>query len=45
MSSFARHRKSAMGLVEIIRDPEEGRRYRVRLTTKGQALMRSIEQL
>ena len=45
MSSFARHRKSAMGLVEIFRDPNEGRRYRVRLTSKGQSLMRSIEQL
>ena len=45
LSGFARHRKTAMGLVEIFRDPGEGRRYRVRLTSKGQALMRSIEQL
>jgi DNA-binding MarR family transcriptional regulator len=34
-----------MGLVEIRRDPNEGRRYVVVLTKKGEALMRSIEQL
>jgi DNA-binding MarR family transcriptional regulator len=34
-----------MGLVEIFRDAEEGRRYRVRLTAKGAALLRTIEQL
>jgi len=45
MSSFARHRKNAQGLVEIFRCPEEGRRYRVRLTQKGKSLMKSIEQL
>lgn len=45
LSDGARHRKSALGLVEIFRDVEEGRRYRVRLTAKGQALIRSIEQL
>lgn len=45
LSTDARHRKSALGLVEVFRDVEEGRRYRVRLTAKGQALIRSIEQL
>ena len=45
LSDSARHRKTALGLVEIIRDPNEGRRYRVRLTAKGAALIRSIEQL
>ena len=45
LSDSARHRKSALGLVEIFRDVDEGRRYRVRLTAKGQALIRSIEQL
>ena len=45
LSTFARHRKTAMGLVEIFRDAEEGRRYRVRLTSKGAALLRTIEQL
>ena len=46
LSDGAKHRKSALGLVEIFRDVDEGsRRYRVRLTAKGQALIRSIEQL
>nr|BAR33478.1 hypothetical protein [uncultured Mediterranean phage uvMED] len=45
LSEGARHRKSALGLVEIIRDPSEGRRYRVRLTAKGAAVVRSIEAL
>ena len=45
LSGFARHRKNAMGLVEIFRCPDEGRRYRVRLTSKGQSLLRSIELL
>ena len=45
LSQFARHRKTALGLVEIFRCPDEGRRYRVRLTSKGQSLLRSIELL
>ena len=45
LSEGAKHRKSALGLVEIFRDVDEGRRYRVRLTAKGQALIRSIERL
>lgn len=45
MSGFARHRKNAQGLVEIFRCPDEGRRYRVRLTAKGKSLMSSIEGL
>jgi DNA-binding MarR family transcriptional regulator len=45
LSDNARHRKTSMGLVEIRRDPTEGRRYVVVLTKKGEALMRSIEQL
>ena len=45
LSNSAKHRQSALGLVEIFRDVDEGRRYRVRLTAKGQALIRSIEQL
>ena len=45
LSDNARHRKTSMGLVEIRRDPNEGRRYVVVLTKKGEALMRSIEQL
>jgi len=45
LSENARHRKTSMGLVEIRRDPDEGRRYVVVLTKTGEALMRSIEQL
>jgi len=33
------------GLVEAFRDPEEGRRFLVRLTAKGKALARQIEGL
>lgn len=45
LSDNARHRKSTLGLVELFIDPEEGRRYRTRLTAKGKAVMRSIQQL
>ena len=45
LSDNARHRKTSMGLVEIRRDPTEGRRYVAVLSKKGEALMRSIEQL
>ena len=45
LSDSARHRKTSMGLVEIRRDPTEGRRYVVVLSKKGEALMRSLEQL
>jgi DNA-binding MarR family transcriptional regulator len=45
LSETVRHRKTALGLVEIFRDAEEGRRYRVRLTAKGAAVVRSIEAL
>ena len=45
LSDNPRHRKNSYGLVEIRRDPFEGRRYVVVLTKKGEALMRSIERL
>ena len=46
LSTHARHRKTEpMGLVEIFIDPEEGRRYRCRLTKKGLNLMRALDQL
>ena len=45
LSDHARHRQKAMGLVEIIRCPDEGRRYRVRLSAKGHSVMQSIKQL
>jgi len=40
-----RHRKKCLGLVEVFIDPKEGRRYRVRLTKKGHALMRTIDNI
>ncbi len=43
LSDSARHRVSALGLVEVFIDPEEGRRYRVRLTKKGKSVIRGID--
>jgi DNA-binding MarR family transcriptional regulator len=45
LSSNARHRQNCFDLVEIYRDPDEGRRYRVRLGTKGLAMFRTIEAI
>ena len=45
LSEHARHRKTSLGLVEIFRDLDEGRRYRVRVTQKGAAIFRSLKQL
>ena len=45
LSDQARHRKTSMGLIEIRRDPTEGRRYVAVLSKKGEALLRSIEQV
>jgi len=45
LSDNVRHRAECFGLVEIYRDPVEGRRYRVRLSRKGAALFRAIESL
>jgi len=45
LSESARHRETCLSLVEIYIDPEEGRRYRVRLTKKGKAKIRSLERL
>lgn len=41
----ATHRRgySGLGLLETFPDPEDMRRFRVRLTAKGKALMRQIE--
>ena len=43
LSENARHRETSHGLVEVYIDPEEGRRYRVRLTKKGKSVLRSLE--
>ena len=44
MSQFHRRGKPGLDLMEIFRDAEEGRRYMIRLTSKGKALLRSLEQ-
>ena len=45
LSAFARHRQRAIGLVEIIRDPAEGRRYLAQLSTKGKQVYKLITSL
>lgn len=42
LSEHARHRKSCLGLVEVVIDPREGRRYLVRLSKKGAAVKRAL---
>ena len=42
MSSHARHRQNALGLLVIVRDADEGRRYLVGLSRKGQAMVKLI---
>lgn len=39
------HRKHTLGLVEILRDPAGGRRYKVRLNRKGKEFTRALEGL
>jgi DNA-binding MarR family transcriptional regulator len=45
LAESSNHRKTSLGLVEKFIDPAEGRRYRVRLTRKGHALIRAIEAI
>ena len=45
LSDYAKHKKKALGLVEVFIDPAEGRRYRVRLTKKGQGIKQQILNL
>lgn len=40
-----KHVQQPLGLVLIDIDPAEGRRYRVRLSPKGKALIRALEEL
>jgi DNA-binding MarR family transcriptional regulator len=44
LSNASNRRKETLNLIEIFRDPNEGRRHRVRLNAKGKAVMRSISQ-
>lgn len=45
LGEFSGHRKSPLGLISVGIDPGEGRRYRVRLTKKGEAVIRSIKAI
>ena len=44
MGQMHRKGKPGLGLMEVFRDAREGRRHIVRLTSKGKALLRSLEQ-
>jgi DNA-binding MarR family transcriptional regulator len=44
LSDASNRRKETLNLIEIFRDPNEGRRHRVRLNTKGKAVMQTITQ-
>ena len=44
LSDASNRRASTLDLIEIYRDPAEGRRHRVRLNAKGKAVMRSVAQ-
>ena len=39
------HRETNFGIVEIYPDPNEGRRYRVRVTPAGKAIYKSLDIL
>lgn len=45
LSEHAKHKKKSLGLVEVFIDPAEGRRFRVRLTKKGQGIKQQILNL
>tara|TARA_R100000773_G_scaffold9085_1_gene8633 strand:- start:71 stop:391 length:321 start_codon:yes stop_codon:yes gene_type:complete len=45
LSSNARHRDNSLGLVEIYIDPQEGRRYRVRLSKKGKSIQQNLTNI
>jgi DNA-binding MarR family transcriptional regulator len=44
LSDTSNRRATTLNLIEIFRDPNEGRRHRVRLNTKGKAVMQTITQ-
>lgn len=45
LSEGIRGQTKTLGLVEIYRCPDEGRRYRARLTKKGLAFFKTIQQI
>jgi DNA-binding MarR family transcriptional regulator len=44
LSDASNRRASTLNLIEIFRDPNEGRRHRVRLNAKGKAVMQTVLQ-
>jgi DNA-binding MarR family transcriptional regulator len=44
LSDASNRRVSTLNLIEIFRDPNEGRRHRVRLNAKGKAVMQTVAQ-
>lgn len=44
LSDASNRRASTLNLIEIFRDPNEGRRHRVRLNAKGKAVMQTVTQ-
>jgi len=44
LSDTSNRRASTLNLIEIFRDPNEGRRHRVRLNAKGKAVMQTVLQ-
>ena len=45
LSEVNRHGQAGYRLVETVKDPDQPRRYRVRLTPRGRALLRQLETL
>ena len=45
ISEFARHRRQAIGLISIFRDPSEGRRYAAKLTAKGEQVAKLLANI
>ena len=44
LSEVSSRRVSTLNLIEIYRDPNEGRRHRVRLNARGKAVMQTVAQ-
>ena len=45
LTIFPQHRQTALGLVEIFRNPAEGRSYLVRPSTKGKKLFKLVSEI
>lgn len=45
LGEYSGHRKAPLGLTQCFIDPGEGRRYRVKLTKKGEAVIRGLKAI